>query len=103
MKSSEVEIGSAPPGWIVVATADSRSPLFLPEQAKMCESSLFTRGFTHFGSFRGKKNGTGTATPMPVHSPISFCAVIARPLAYEFCGFSQERGHRSPCDFTVEK
>ena len=22
---------------------------------KMCESSLFTRGFTHFGSFRGKR------------------------------------------------
>ena len=31
------------------------SPLLLPEQAKMCESSLFTRGFTHFGSFRGKR------------------------------------------------
>lgn len=54
-KSGEVEIGTAPPGWIVVAAADSRSPLLLPEQAKMCESSLFTRGFTHFGSFRGKR------------------------------------------------
>lgn len=55
VKSGEVEIGTTPPGWIVVAAADSRSPLLLPEQAKMCESSLFTRGFTHFGSFRKKR------------------------------------------------
>ena len=25
---------------------------------KMCESSLFTRGFTHFGSFRGKRKAS---------------------------------------------
>lgn len=54
-KSGKVEIGIAPSGWIVVTAADSRSPLLLPEQAKMCENSLFTRVFTHFGSFRGKR------------------------------------------------
>lgn len=102
-KSGEVEIGTAPPGWIVVAAADSRSPLLLPEQAKMCESSLFTRSFTHFGSFRGKRMAPEPKLRCLYIFLFHFSPLILWPPAYQFCGFSQKRAHRSPCDFTVEK
>lgn len=98
-----MEIGHVPPGWIVVAAADLRSPLLLPEQAKMCESSLFTRGFTHFGSFRGKRMAPEPKLRRLYIFLFHFAPLILWPPAYEFCGFSQKRGHRSPCDFTTEK
>ena len=103
MKSSEVGIGTAPPGWIVVTAADSRSPSLLPEQAKMCESSLFTRGFTHFGSFRGKRMALERKLRCLYIFLFHFAPLILWPPAYQFCVFSRKRGHRSPCDFTVEK
>lgn len=98
-----MEISPVPPGWIVVAAADLRSPLLLPEQAKMCESSLFTRGFTHFGSFRGKRMAPEPKLRRLYIFLFHFAPLILWPPAYEFCGFSQKRGHRSPCDFTTEK
>ena len=70
---------------------------------KMCESSLFTRGFTHFGSFRGKKMAPEPKIRCLYIFLFHFAPLFLWPPAYEFCGFSQKRGHRSPCDFTVEK
>lgn len=34
---------------------------------------------------------------------VHFAPLIPGPPAYEFCVFSHERPHRSPCDFTTEK
>ena len=69
----------------------------------MCESSLFTRGFTHFGSFRGKRMAPEPKLRCLYIFLFHFAPLFLWPPAYEFCGFSQKRGHRSPCNFTVEK
>ena len=73
------------------------------KESKMCESSLFSRSFTHFGSFRGKRMAPKPKLRCLYIFQFHFAPLILWPPAYEFCGFSQKRGHRSPCDFTVEK
>ena len=102
-KRGKVKIGPAPPGYIVFAASDFRLPLFLPEQAKACEKFRSARFFTRFGSFRGKQKAPEPKPRCLCIHLVHFAPILPGPPAYEFCVFSHERGHRSPCDFTTEK
>lgn len=74
-----------------------------PEQTKTHESSHFIKEFHVFWFISDiYKMGAGSAAA-PLRLLVSFCAVTARPPAYQIRGFAQERGRRSPWHFTTEK
>lgn len=91
-----------------------RVSLFLRRPAAACFSlsrnklkrakSPMLQGFSHaLVCFGGKQKAPEHSPRCPHLHLVHFAPILPGPPAYEFCVFSHERGHRSPCDFTVEK
>ena len=76
----------------------------ISNHAVKCAKAPCLREVSHtLGSFRGKRMAPEPKLRCLYIFLFHFAPLILWPPAYEFCGFSQKRGHRSPCDFTVEK
>ena len=66
--------------------------------------SPMLQGFSHaLVRFGGKQKAPERSPRCPHLHLVHFAPILPGPLAYEFCVFSHERGHRSSVDFTTEK